>query len=202
MHCFRSSAVVSWETDDLRSQAPRSGRICLKEIVFQAGLSNPRRLLVYFINPLLSNRESNNSLCLWVVPLMSSFKFNVDGVVIGGFNRAGIGGILRNLKNVSLLFFSKAVGCLDATLAELLATKEALYLFSNSCCAHNFVLSWRGLVFSASTISIWFIYVWWNHSYELKSKTVIVLPNDRMRNWWLELEGQIGRFFKKILVNG
>ncbi|KAK9000970.1 hypothetical protein V6N11_082764 [Hibiscus sabdariffa] len=62
----------------------------------------------------------------------AAMEFNFDGAVARGFGKAGIGGILRNSDNRSLIMFSKAVGTLDATSAELIMFKEACSLFGSS----------------------------------------------------------------------
>ncbi|KAK8596357.1 hypothetical protein V6N12_064852 [Hibiscus sabdariffa] len=76
----------------------------------------------------------------WVKPSAESLKFNVDGAVVGGLGRAGIGGILRNSGNESLILFSRAAGSTDATSAELNAILEAVNLFRKSKWVHSFKL--------------------------------------------------------------
>ncbi|KAK9029313.1 hypothetical protein V6N11_026432 [Hibiscus sabdariffa] len=76
----------------------------------------------------------------WVKPFANSLKFSVDGAVEGGFGRAGVGGILRNSNNKTLILFSKSVGCCDATSAELFALKEAVQVFRNSIWTRSFTL--------------------------------------------------------------
>ncbi|KAK8564070.1 hypothetical protein V6N12_036201 [Hibiscus sabdariffa] len=41
------------------------------------------------------------------LPPLGSVKFNVDGAVCGGFGKAGIGGILSDSSNRTLISFSK-----------------------------------------------------------------------------------------------
>ncbi|KAL4385388.1 hypothetical protein GQ457_15G014050 [Hibiscus cannabinus] len=69
---------------------------------------------------------------LWLPPPLGSVKFNVDGAVCGGVGSAGIGGILRDSYNRTLILFSKAAGNADATSAELFAIREACFLFQAS----------------------------------------------------------------------
>ncbi|GMI83017.1 hypothetical protein like AT4G29090 [Hibiscus trionum] len=68
----------------------------------------------------------------WVPPRKREMKFNIDGVVAGSFGPAGIGGCLRNEESKSLIIFSKHVGNMDATSAEITAIHEALLLFKQS----------------------------------------------------------------------
>ncbi|KAK9005603.1 hypothetical protein V6N11_043029 [Hibiscus sabdariffa] len=63
---------------------------------------------------------------------MNHVKFNIDGAIEGRVGKAGIGGILRNSENVTLIMFSKAIGFSDATSAELCVIREALVLFVES----------------------------------------------------------------------
>ncbi|KAL4367213.1 hypothetical protein GQ457_05G026650 [Hibiscus cannabinus] len=67
-------------------------------------------------------------------------KFNIDGAIEGGFRRAKIRGNLRNFGNEILLLFSLSVGLFDASLTELLAIQEALFLFSGSIWSNTFSL--------------------------------------------------------------
>ncbi|KAL4368125.1 hypothetical protein GQ457_05G003460 [Hibiscus cannabinus] len=69
---------------------------------------------------------------LWLPPPLGLVKFNVDGAVCGGVGSAGIGGILRDSYNRTLILFSKATGNADATSAELFAIREACFLFQAS----------------------------------------------------------------------
>ncbi|KAK8480394.1 hypothetical protein V6N11_072856 [Hibiscus sabdariffa] len=66
--------------------------------------------------------------------------FNVDGVVCGGFGHVGIGGLLRNHLNITLISFSKFAGFFYASSAELLDIKEACSLFSSSPWGKSFSL--------------------------------------------------------------
>ncbi|KAK9029015.1 hypothetical protein V6N11_026144 [Hibiscus sabdariffa] len=77
-------------------------------------------------------KQIPTSRCVWECPSVGELKFNVDGVVAGAFGRAGIGGLLRNSNGKTLLMFSKSIGVIDVTSAEILALKEACVLFSQS----------------------------------------------------------------------
>ncbi|KAL4289708.1 hypothetical protein GQ457_14G022100 [Hibiscus cannabinus] len=78
--------------------------------------------------------------CRWVPPPVGMVMFNVDGAVEGGFERAGIGGILQNSKNETLALFSVFIGCIDATSAEFLAICEALSIFNGSGWSNSSIL--------------------------------------------------------------
>ncbi|KAK8532147.1 hypothetical protein V6N12_053593 [Hibiscus sabdariffa] len=75
---------------------------------------------------------------LWVIPSAESLKFN--GAIVGGFGKIGIGGILRNSKNESIILFFRSVGSIDATSAELIAILEIVTLFKKSKWAQSFKL--------------------------------------------------------------
>ncbi|KAH1055412.1 hypothetical protein J1N35_033477 [Gossypium stocksii] len=53
-----------------------------------------------------------------------------SAVVAGNNGTAGISGILRDHKGASLVIFSKSAGLADPTLAEVLAIKVALTIYS------------------------------------------------------------------------
>ncbi|KAK9037745.1 hypothetical protein V6N11_022647 [Hibiscus sabdariffa] len=73
---------------------------------------------------------SEKAFLAWSIPSETSLIFNVDGAAVGGFGRAGIGGVMRNSENKMFIMFSKFIGFFDASSAELLATRDALPLFS------------------------------------------------------------------------
>ncbi|XVF54250.1 hypothetical protein PTKIN_Ptkin05aG0165200 [Pterospermum kingtungense] len=68
----------------------------------------------------------------WVCPPLGSLKFNIDGAASGQPGPAGIGGILRDCNANIKMRFSKSIGIVDSSLAEVLAVKEAFLLFSSS----------------------------------------------------------------------
>ncbi|KAK8532153.1 hypothetical protein V6N12_053599 [Hibiscus sabdariffa] len=97
--------------------------------------------------PALLERENNMPLklltsvrCAWKCPSTGVLKFNVDGAVAGAFGKAGIGGLLRDADGKILLMFSRSIGFIDSTSAEILALKEACSLFSKSEWARVFSL--------------------------------------------------------------
>ncbi|KAK8693906.1 hypothetical protein V6N13_071473 [Hibiscus sabdariffa] len=61
--------------------------------------------------------------------LVGELKFNFDGAVNGSFGEAGIGGCLRNGSAKLLLAFSKSVGRVNITTAEILSLLEAVKLY-------------------------------------------------------------------------
>ncbi|KAL4339634.1 hypothetical protein GQ457_08G015560 [Hibiscus cannabinus] len=65
-------------------------------------------------------------------PHSGSLKFNTDGAVNGSFGEGGISGCLRDECSMSLICFSKSVGRVDATSAEILAILEGLSLLRSS----------------------------------------------------------------------
>ncbi|KAL4335089.1 hypothetical protein GQ457_07G028430 [Hibiscus cannabinus] len=78
--------------------------------------------------------------CRWIKPPVKSVKFNVDDAVEGGFGRTWIGGIFRDSNGKTLILFSKSVGLLDFTSAEIRVLKEAVNLFQKSAWANTFSL--------------------------------------------------------------
>ncbi|KAK9047326.1 hypothetical protein V6N11_053173 [Hibiscus sabdariffa] len=78
--------------------------------------------------------------CAWECPSTRVLKFNVDGAVAGAFGKVGIGGLLRDADGKILLMFSRSIGFIDSTLAEILALKEVCSLFSKSEWARVFSL--------------------------------------------------------------
>ncbi|KAL4284643.1 hypothetical protein GQ457_16G015060 [Hibiscus cannabinus] len=73
-----------------------------------------------------TTRASTNSRC---PPPPGALKFNTDGAVAGSFGSTGIGGCLRNDHSNCMLYFSKNVGTVDPTTAEILAIRDACYLY-------------------------------------------------------------------------
>ncbi|KAK9042252.1 hypothetical protein V6N11_017329 [Hibiscus sabdariffa] len=67
----------------------------------------------------------------WVAPSVSTLEFNVDDVVKRSFGEANIGCILRDYKGSHLVHFSKSIGLLDLTGADLGVIREACLEFSN-----------------------------------------------------------------------
>ncbi|XVE48617.1 hypothetical protein DITRI_Ditri01bG0015800 [Diplodiscus trichospermus] len=67
----------------------------------------------------------------WSCPPEELLKFNVDGSALGQPGLAGIGGVLRDHGSNIKLVFSKHRGVADSNLAELLAIREAIFLFSS-----------------------------------------------------------------------
>ncbi|XVF79235.1 hypothetical protein PTKIN_Ptkin14bG0204400 [Pterospermum kingtungense] len=77
----------------------------------------------------------------WSCPPLGYVKFNVDGASLGKPGQEGIGGILCDHQGRVLIRFSKSIGLADSNLAELLAIREALIVFSSSSWAiHGFLL--------------------------------------------------------------
>ena len=67
---------------------------------------------------------------LWKVPPPGSLKFNVDGSAKGKPGPAGIGGVLKDCMAVTKAVFSRAIGVTDSDIAELLALREVLRIFT------------------------------------------------------------------------
>ncbi|EOY04254.1 Uncharacterized protein TCM_019510 [Theobroma cacao] len=59
-------------------------------------------------------------------------KFNVDSIARRCSRLVGIGGILRDYCGEVKIIFSKALGEADSNLAEMMAVKESLLIFSVS----------------------------------------------------------------------
>ena len=69
---------------------------------------------------------------VWKTPPPNFLKFNVDGSARGKPGLAGIGGALRDCKTAIKAVFSKSIGVADSNLAELLAVREALKVFTST----------------------------------------------------------------------
>ena len=67
----------------------------------------------------------------WSPPLIGVLKLNVDGTSRGKPGPAGKGEVLRSYKSEGLIMFSKHIGVRDSNETKVLATLEALYLFSS-----------------------------------------------------------------------
>ncbi|EOY16102.1 Uncharacterized protein TCM_034977 [Theobroma cacao] len=78
----------------------------------------------------------------WKAPNHGQLKFNIDGAAKGNPGEFGIGGVLRDSHGRVFMTFSKATGVGDASRAELLAIKEALFIYvaSNRVDSHQLVL--------------------------------------------------------------
>ncbi|KAK8568841.1 hypothetical protein V6N12_007379 [Hibiscus sabdariffa] len=60
----------------------------------------------------------------WCPTADGELKFNFDGATTGSYGQAGIGGCLRDVLSKCLLTFSKYVGIVDCTSAEILAFRK------------------------------------------------------------------------------
>ncbi|XWS48374.1 hypothetical protein CRYUN_Cryun13aG0071000 [Craigia yunnanensis] len=69
---------------------------------------------------------------LWNVTPSDSLKFNIDGSSRGKLGPVGIGGVLRDNTAAIKLVFSKAIGVANSNVAELLAVREALSVYTSS----------------------------------------------------------------------
>ncbi|KAK8631681.1 hypothetical protein V6N13_028463 [Hibiscus sabdariffa] len=76
----------------------------------------------------------------WKPPSKGEVKFNTDGAVNGSFGEAGIDRCMRNEWSCCLVIFSKSVGVVDSTTAEILAIKEAISIFNLSRWTINYKL--------------------------------------------------------------
>jgi ribonuclease HI len=66
----------------------------------------------------------------WSPPLNNDLIFNVDGSARGNPNRAGIGGVLRDVRGQILCLFSASIGAANSILAKVLAIHRACELVS------------------------------------------------------------------------
>ncbi|XVE84839.1 hypothetical protein DITRI_Ditri17bG0044900 [Diplodiscus trichospermus] len=73
----------------------------------------------------------------WSRPQPGFLKFNVDGSALGKLGLAGIGGVLRDSLASWFIVFSKLVGTANSNVAELLAIKEAMIIYSKSVWAQS-----------------------------------------------------------------
>ncbi|XVF57148.1 hypothetical protein PTKIN_Ptkin06aG0180700 [Pterospermum kingtungense] len=76
-------------------------------------------------------KKSRGGVC-WNPPSEGILKFNMDGAARGCPGPTGIRGILWDSSHKVISMFSKLVGIIDSNLAELLAVKEAIGIFSAS----------------------------------------------------------------------
>ncbi|XP_039064617.1 uncharacterized protein LOC120209770 [Hibiscus syriacus] len=67
----------------------------------------------------------------WVPPPDGFLKLNVDGAMVKGWDKGGIGGLIRDNKGVLLQWFSERVGGGPPIFAELLAIKRGLCLLED-----------------------------------------------------------------------
>ncbi|XVF47772.1 hypothetical protein PTKIN_Ptkin03bG0137200 [Pterospermum kingtungense] len=92
--------------------------------------------LVFSWNPALVNppaiHKRSRGLIRWSPPSRNALKFNVDGAARGQPGSAAIEGALWDSKGSFKIIFSKAIGVLDSSSAELRAVEEAFKLFSSS----------------------------------------------------------------------
>ncbi|XP_039035963.1 uncharacterized protein LOC120172618 [Hibiscus syriacus] len=81
----------------------------------------------------LVGRQGNDNskpIC-WVPPPDGFLKLNVDGAMVKGWDKGGIGGLIRDSKEMLLQWFSERVGGGPPILAELLAIKRGLCLLED-----------------------------------------------------------------------
>ncbi|XP_039053775.1 uncharacterized protein LOC120195910 [Hibiscus syriacus] len=74
-----------------------------------------------------SGKDCSQPAC-WVPPLEGFLKLNVDGPMVSGWKKGGIGGLFRDSRGLLLQWFSEAVGGGPPILAELLAIKRGICL--------------------------------------------------------------------------
>ncbi|KAE8734648.1 hypothetical protein F3Y22_tig00000738pilonHSYRG00149 [Hibiscus syriacus] len=91
--------------------------------------------------------NGNSKPICWVPPPDGFLKLNVDGAMVKGWDKGGIGGLIRDSKGVLLQWFSERVGGGPPILAELLAIKTVLCLLEDL----NFVPNRRFILESDSS---------------------------------------------------
>ncbi|KAE8677976.1 Puromycin-sensitive aminopeptidase [Hibiscus syriacus] len=69
-------------------------------------------------------QDCSQSSC-WVPPPDGFLKLNVDGAMVSGWDKGGIGGLVRDTKGVLLQWFSEPVGGGPPIMAELLVDQES-----------------------------------------------------------------------------
>ncbi|XP_039057956.1 uncharacterized protein LOC120201411 [Hibiscus syriacus] len=78
------------------------------------------------------HEKSGSKPTCWVPPPDGFVKINVDGAIESGWNKGGIGGLIRDSRGVLIHWFSDKVGGRPPIMAELLAIKRGLYMLSDS----------------------------------------------------------------------
>ncbi|KAK2658615.1 hypothetical protein Ddye_005148 [Dipteronia dyeriana] len=101
-----------------------------------------------------SKRVKKSVIKDWVLPLMSSFKFNVDGSVRGQLRQARMGGVLRNSNGKVVCLFSYFVGTMDSNAAEILAIHKEIEICSFTSSLHGQMVS----IVSDSKVVVSWIY--------------------------------------------
>ncbi|KAK6263482.1 hypothetical protein SCA6_018916 [Theobroma cacao] len=73
---------------------------------------------------------------------MGFMKFNIDGAARGCPSPSGMGGAMHNHEEHVKILFSKPLGHGDSNMEEILAIKEAFYLFVafSWCCIYAFIV--------------------------------------------------------------
>ncbi|KAK8480627.1 hypothetical protein V6N12_030568 [Hibiscus sabdariffa] len=74
----------------------------------------------------------------WCPPAWGELKFNFDGATAVSFGQSEIGGCLRDVSSKCLLTFSKYVGTVDCTSAEIIDFLEACLIFRKISRAKDF----------------------------------------------------------------
>ncbi|XWS63730.1 hypothetical protein CRYUN_Cryun06bG0126500 [Craigia yunnanensis] len=69
---------------------------------------------------------------LWKALPLGSLKFNMDRLARGKPGLASIGGVLKDCMAATKAVFFKAISVADSNIAELLAVREALRIFTAS----------------------------------------------------------------------
>ncbi|KAE8704873.1 hypothetical protein F3Y22_tig00110435pilonHSYRG00103 [Hibiscus syriacus] len=83
----------------------------------------------------------------WVPPPEGFLKLNVDGAMVSGWEKGGIGGLFRDSRGLLLQWFSEAVGSGPPILAELLVIKRGICLMEEL----DFVANQRVILVSDSS---------------------------------------------------
>ncbi|KAK8580074.1 hypothetical protein V6N12_070360 [Hibiscus sabdariffa] len=99
---------------------------------------------------IIAENNQRQAFSCWVAPQQGFLKFSVDVAVKGSFDKAGIGGILRDERGNCFARFSKAIGFSYPSQAELKSVLETCEIFL----ASEWVRSHKLIIESDSQLSV------------------------------------------------